>query len=951
MKFLLPIIVAAGCYAQSISFSSTDTRCVNGGGTTSCTFLQQEAGYPDYGVAIDAVVSGTWTINLPATQCNAQDAHPQALVALIDGSQPSTISASQTLHITNFDLIYAGWYMSFKCAPGTTYTYTVDFVNGGTTVSISFSQIVKLRQAAPIFINAAHSLDEAISGSLVPLLQPTGWTYDVNQIPCSPACNPFTSYTPPLNAGDTLTTETGSVLTAISPFGDFNTTTGSGGKSELNADDTLAILQNRFGALFVWDVAGASGNSPLYTLSNTDYSSNDSGCWASTPGNEMVFWVVVNVAFKSSTTFRKLTFGSPPSFTNSGTFYTLPAATYGRFPGGAFGHQDCTRDDWVSLATLKDYQTVVNISGTTVTRVSGDTFDASLVGQNLENSSQAYLSADVVSVNTGAQTLVLTQAPTGGNCTGCTITFEVPFMQGGLDLPQALALGAAYVPVATSIIGAFPVAITHNLSGNGGSWIAPSVDPSDGKYYNFSGNSNGPPLLKWNGSFTPGVSTAMSLTYGPTVIPDSYAKLCDNTATWNLLPNIGNRCINGHDAPFSRSDGTPWWSTFDSSGGQFYTIYKMKDAGIDPRPVVGPSYDGNTAIPFYPAGGGGEFNSCRGTPTKVCPFWTVSTSQNPNSVTNWVGSSCTATNPTVCTLDASGPFMSGTSILVGHAFGCQNLWGKHTATTVVGTIATIAADCSGGAPSGDIFIALATAVDLSASDIDQALVFRDIGNASTAFRVGHFRTPQYNNAGFETFFYSIPRCGIGISGRKMLCTSNFGIPGNIQTVVVDLPYCAGMAAKDFDCSGHTVTSSVSPTGATLSYTAPNTGTAIIEIGKTQRWTDGLVSADQSGACGTGSRSVLSLASGNVYTCGITSLTWSAGAADATYQKTIDTSGNAAHSNSFTGLTTGDTYYYRILVDNYWSATGSFIPSGSTPITSGINTTGAVIFRGGILPTR
>lgn len=832
----------------------------------------------------------------------------------------------------------------------------MDFTNGGNTVSITVNFVIKFRPALPIYLNGYGVNDDALSAhgfTISPQIPAVGFTTYLNNFACNPACAPYTSYTPPQSAGDTFTDETGHTITAITPHvigGVAGYVHQESGHPPGNSDDTMVMVYSLLGGTSTV-FAGPNGtlsDTPLYTISGSDFNQSDTGYWSTS--DPTIFYVLKNTNVgDSSTVLKRLKFNGTGSYTATNFAFTFPADPYGRANADQGGHQDVTAADWMPVFTKKDYSIVGTVVSTTFTRVSGSTIDAELVGQNI------YLSGvdtgkTVVSI--GAGTFVASGTFT---CVVCTITFLVPHADLAIHLPEAFT-DSGYLPVVGLLTGNTPVVYKQNDLGNGGGLTCGfHVDPTTGKYYCFGGSAAGV-IQDWVTSFTPGVDFTMTFVNGPVATPNPFSLTCNSIAANRTPSNALNACTSpAHSGPTELSDGTPWWMTNTDAldGGHGTMMYRFRDAPTAPVTYSNSGYTGNLIWGGYV----NEFGSSRGSSSQHAPFYILST-DNPHG-TAWRITNCTAANPSVCTSDTSNPTTNGTAIVINNASGCAALNGAHTAVTVSGTSITTNVNCTGNAQTGTASVTTAAAISFAGGDNDWIQACRGLGSFSVCYRYGHTRSVVFNDDDLGGF-YSIPRAGLSMDGSIIYYGTDFGTPENSQIVFARTPFCNGLANNAFDCTGtHVVSTSVGATTGMLNFTAPNTGDVVIEIGKEQRLTDSHQNADPSGNCPTPGWAVFSAASSSAFTClswGIFTGhgTWTAGDPDTTYQVFYDTTGSSSHSHQFTGLTTGATYYYRVIVydaSGSYGATGSFVPVGATPITSGINTTGSVMFRGGILPTR
>ena len=164
-------------------------------------------------------------------------------------------------------------------------------------------------------------------------------------------------------------------------------------------------------------------------------------------------------------------------------------------------------------------------------------------------------------------------------------------------------------------------------------------------------------------------------------------------------------------------------------------------------------------------------------------------------------------------------------------------------------------------------------------------------------------------------YYSVTRASLSMDASRITYTTNNGIPGCSEQIVSVATGVSGigMTTNMFDQT-HSVTSvDVTAGTASLRYSTPDTGDAIIEIGQTLRFVD---------VPGTGSST------------------------DSTFQRVTDTSGTNPRTTTFSGLTAGVPYYYRIVANHKWMAWGSFTvaavsASGGTVIQNAVVTNSVI----------
>lgn len=927
----LGMFMAMGCFGQSLTFTTSDARCTPSGGTINCTLTQYEQGVQDYGINVSATVSGTWTLQTVTSSCsNGQSGY------VLDAGQivTTSLTANGTIYLTPTFMVGGlpqGQYNLYQCAAGT-YTYNFDFLNGSTHVLIGMTQIVKLRPAAPIIFDGFGTADYLRVGwSLNPIPNPVGYTYYQNDAACNPACFPFSAYTPPANVGNTFTDEAGNVVTVLTPrgAGDNSYTYNNSSKTPINGNNTLLLVSNATGNEFIFDATGSGGNSPLYTIPAADYNSADTYCWSADVGKPTTLYVMKTAVYGGANVFKKLVFTTPPTPTTT-VMYTLPAATYGRMSATSANHQDCTRLDWQPALMLKDYGTVVNIVNNTITRVSGDNFTAAFNSQNPNNNASITISA----VNVGAQ--VLTTSGPVGDCTGCTVTFSIPTSAGAFHLPSMDALGALYIPTLTDISGTnLPFPLNNFTVGNGGPVMAYNIDTVDGKYYMYGGNSNGPSYETYMMSFRPNIDFTPTLTTGIVAPGNPINRTCNASAAGYIHGAIGandpNRCTTPtHMSSFITASGESNYIVQGVTNGTEQNIYNAKTSATNPN------YNNVFAL-LYEYYLGAEYGSARGTNNLIAPYFVTSTNDG-RTYTDYGLVSCTTATPTVCTLGAAPAFVSGDSVLVGGAVGCTTLNGIVTAATVSGTTVTFSVGCATPYAANSARVTKSVAYPFTGRDNDLMYVCRNKGLASACNVIGHSRSSVFVPT--ASSYYDLPRTALSNDGTKAIYTTSFGIPGNLQVMMVNLPHnCLGVQDNAFDCAGNTV----SVSGNVVSYSTPTTEPTIVEIGQSTRHTDGFVGTTQTGACGTFGRTVLNLTDLKRYTCGATN--WSEFTPDSTYKVDYNTVVNFNRSSVFSGLTPSATYYYRVIVGQKFIATGSFVAGASTATGSrsvGVRLNGATV---------
>lgn len=862
--------------------------------------------------------------------CNGSGSTTPSLVDST-GARFTSISASGTLYLSPQTIVVGGGtapYATYKCAAGA-YTFNVDFSNGASHVIIATTIVVRMRAAAPLVFDGFGTADYLRPGWAQIGYAGSTYAYYLNSAANSTAIQPFVSWTPPANAGDTYINETGHTVKVIVPYSATCAHQGSA-RTPINLDNSKVMCGVPYGNILIWDFTGASGNSPLYTLTGSDYNTADAGWWSGT--NPNVIWVMKAASAGTANVYRRILLGVAPNYTVT-DFYTLPQPSLGRVNPGWVNHQDLSRNDWAPVTTIKDYgPIVVNIAGTTITRVSGSTFDALLLKQDLQSAAEyGYYGVTVTSVNVGTQTLVMSGPP--GDCTGCSIYFEVPKFVGAINLPAAYAAFLAsttYTPTLVDISGStLPLPMSKLSNGQSGPNISVSVDPITGKYHMFVGNGNGPSYQTYQLSFVPNVDLVPTITTGMVAPMNPYGKTCDATAVVSpRAPAPENRCLTPpHATSFVTSDGTPYWGTTSALGGPEGYFLRMRDANLTPN------Y--NNVSSGMPSSN--EWGMSRSTPSQIAPYVVTSTEL---AVVADYQINCTVATPSVCTLTGRAPFLSvdilaGDRVVLNGVGGCTSLNGLHTAAAVSASTVTLDVGCSGSfspALFGSAFIARNLPRDYSGRDRDRSLVCRNVPTSGTSCEM----IALHRSVLFSWDSYSPqPRTAMSMDGTAVVYATSFGIPGAVGLMRANTRGCLGIQDNAFDCSGHASSAS----NNTVTYFTPNNGEVIVEIGKTKRWTDGLVGADQIGNCLTIGRTVLNRTNMNVFTCsaGVTSYaldTWQAITPDPTYKVVKDTTGTiGSRSATFSGLSTG-IYFYRVNAGNQAIATGSFVAGSSSGLLIG-----------------
>jgi hypothetical protein len=930
------------CAAQSLSFTcadATDARCVNGS-TPTITFTQSEGVIVDFGIQLNAMVSGTWTLGAIPQICPPSPAYGQPGVQVWNASTGAQITASIA---ANTEIAVTpqnnGAYATFQCAPGT-YRFQVPWTNGGATVNINVNVVIVLRHAAPIFFNGfgipdyqMNTLHGATQQAITP---PNGYTYDYNSIACTPSCDP--RVTPPVALGGSWTDEFGNTDTVVGGGNGIACTVQEAGKVPISLNNTYVICGDPSGGDHIYYADGTG----LYCNITASGVGTGADYYWSPFADNVIYFVGGNGVFGSSSgagVIYKITLTGSGGGCTSASSYDFSA--YGRYNGGSGGHVSGTRDGWIPFNTIKDYSMNVTISGTALTWVSGTAIDDDLVGQNLDASGGGfYLGASVVSVNLGAHTAVLSATP---SCTGaCSISFKVPYQWG---MMKDQGSGTAYTIIAGDVQTNPVQHINDQTLGNGGPGPFPSED-LDGNIWSAGAASDG--TMAFSMYFNPSTDTSQHFTTGPPFWGGIYNRTCNTNAASNV-PVLQQCDVGPHQATMMMSNGSGWQFV----AGQPYG--GRAQGGVQYRHVANLSTSTDTLTPIFSANYSTELGPAEGTYSGgITGEWNVSTTWNLLTGTpiGYAISGCTNATPTTCTLVATGATAGTLSAAdsaallasgarVSNISVCTGLNGVQAVSSAASGASTITfstAGCpgafsgSGPATYGYIMADLETPgsvsiIDYTGGDSDVIRVCRD---NVLCYKVGHTRSLQITDALADTY-YGIPRANISMDGTKVVFATNFGMPSQWRVVSTPLPFSAGGAGVTPNCLDrtHCVAASTTSASITLSVTTPTTGPAIFELGTSQRWTDTEVASDPSGACSTVREAVLSMASGDPFTCaGFNSYAWAAGDPDPNYQVQIVPAGAASKSVTFSGLSAGTTYYWRAIADFKTGAWGSAVPSGA-----------------------
>lgn len=906
MKSLLLLLFAgAACYGvDSLSFTPS-----------SASWTNRETTPSGFGLPVTVNGTGTWTYTgETGTGCTSPGGGQDGALFIPTDSSGAVLTSfnAATIGTVYFRVNLYGASGDTgagrsPCAPGV-YNHTEVFTN----MSVADAHFVGTltivpRLRAPVYLNGLQVADSAIPDSAQdPLAAPNGYTYDNNSLPCTD-CAPGGAFRFG-NPGSTSTDILGNTHTVLTPPGVCDLQ--ESGKIALNSDKSFMMCATQAGAIQVWDGAGASGNSPLYN-GIADAGAYPESCWSDTRPDTFYSWR--DGGFGGTGTLYKTVLGTPGNTPGvnwvSTLIYTLPVATYGRPFTFGFGHSDCSLSNTFVIQTLKDYTMNVDITGTAVVRNSGDVFDLTTVGQSVWSSGQGYLTTQIASRSDNSH-VTLESLPSSGNQTGYTMTLQAFYKVCAVDANLADSLGVAYVPVCGTLTD-LPTPISWcngpNQSrgcNNGGPTMAVTTDSVTGKMYIPGTNYPYPYLASW----TPGVDSTMTMEVGAIQPGDFYSSTCDTPCQTGAAPIMPGRVTRGigvsHQLTFGDSSGVQWFAYLPDCCTT--TLNKISGfSSATPAVYESGPYTGNYGALMY-TGSTGEYGAAR-----KAPYWNLST--NVATVASWRITAATNTNPIVLTLDTAGcgaiSFMSGTTLLINGVRGNTAANGSHVGV-VLGSTVTLTGVAGNGtytASTGSLTVdtALSTWDD---QDVDEIYVCRDL--CVETHRIGHLRSVPFSCDYAFTGFYGIPRASMSMDGKSVAYNTTGGLPDNVQVVRVDLPTIGGtgMIPGMFDLT-HAVTPVTTAVSVALGYTSPSSGSSVFTLDTNRRFNP----------------------------------------SDTDYQ-TASHTGSSGTIN-FSGLTEGTTYYWLGVAANGWTAYGSFVASGPTPITSGINTTGSVMFRGGILPTR
>lgn len=865
---------------------------------SSATFTSRETMPAGFGVPIVIVGSGTWTEQADSpTTCggtisNWSDGEGNnALTSIVATSTPTTYWVRPNLYQTS------------TCAKGE-YVVTVPFTNGADTVNFTVNLNIVYRLAASVYFNGYGIADSSLTtyGWSQGTLPAGQFSYNLNKKDC-PTCNPLgtSTMTAILTPGSTWIDDLGNTVTVLTPpsYSNYNA-----GKSVLNSDNSLAIASVANGIFAVFRATGQAVPDWPSLNDGVDFGSSGGFGWATNDPN--VLYSIIGSGFKGANlgTFKELTLTTPGNYTmatgpgqTSGDLFVLSGK--GRYMNNGPARGDVNSLDWMSFATMADYQSVVNISSNIVTWVSGDQFDSKLLDQSFRDQYGNSISAILVSSVTSATSLVLDGPP--GDLTGSTNTFVVPWYLCSVNFPDMKAQGTAYAPICGDFTAMARPRVNYY---QGGVFSSIGTDPVSGHMYTYYGNFPYDVV----GYFTPGVSSSMTLVRGAIATNDYFGAVCDDSAARNEDPGRLDRtyrCNAGsHSFMGQMSDGSQWL-LYGEDG---LTPYRLRDLAAGTHSLVYEAGGFFTQLQYgnYIDWG---FGSARKAP------YSIISSGRPAYTTSYQVTNCTNASPAVLTLDSAPSFTTGTdNILINNVRGNTACNGIHDAVAISGNDVTLEVAGNGVYEAGYGALTANTTAAWDGNETDQTFVFRDLG--IEAHRVGHTRSVQFSNDHFATNFWGVPRANLSMDGKCVVYATTWGIPENLQLMKSCIPTIGGigMLPNMFDLT-HSVTSvSVTPSSATFNYSTPDTGNVILDVCESYHLPDVPGGSSPDPSCQTKS----------------------------------STSGANPRTTQFTGLTEGQPYNYRIVANNQWLAYGTFTPAEvAAPTAGSASLTGNVMFSGGV----
>lgn len=905
------IVAASLSYAQTITLTSADSRC--GGSPLTCTFVAPEGMPNDYGIALIATVSGggTWAIGAEnQTSCNAvlfnwyRVTSPPVSPAVI-----TSISASGTIYIA------PNGGTAGACAPGT-YVHTIMLTNGGSTYTFTAIQRVIYRLAAPVFFNGCGVADASLSGAAqgncaggMTQATPAGntFTYDLNKVPCSD-CRPGGTFNMP-SPGGSFRDQLGNLHTVITPS--CFVAPADAEKSELSVNNLWIVAQSlgcaapyNTGNWFLFPSAGAT--TPSYSFTGFQDCCNGDWAWSNTTDTDLYFFVSPAFGSGSNTLFKHTVLGTAPAYTTT-TEYTMPYATFGRAFSTNFSHQDMNKLNWYAMNTYWDFSGQVSTSGTALTWVSGQVFDTTKFLDQFITTP-----GGTAQISSCSDNHTCTLYSSLGTQTNVAATMQVPWQLCAFNPVLITAQGAGYTPTC----GDLTAMARPHISATFGAAAYISHDVVGGLLYIVLGTAPYDVI----GSFNPSSPTAVTLSHAwvqdAPVSGYQFGTVCTPALSGNSgvlgLNAIGYCEGEAHASGFSTGDGNQWF--LNGNEGAAFTTFRMDSSGSTMVPYSYNGGTGNFLSTLWTQYEGGEYSGSRKSP------YILASTGNVVFPTSWNVTNCTNANPMVITVNASfDTGINGTThnkVLIGGVQGNTACNGSQVVAGVSGInheIWTLSAAGNGAyTPSTGDATEDAVNAGTAAGDADQMFLLRELGQELRRF--GHTRSVAYNDR-VTSGYYANTRGSLSMDASRIIYTTDNGTPSNLMVVSVatGVDSGIGMTTNMFDQT-HSVTSvDVTAGTASLHYSTPDTGDAIIEIGQTLRFVD---------VPGTGSST------------------------DSTFQRVTDTSGANPRTTTFSGLTAGVPYYYRIIANHKWMAWGSFTvaavsASGGTVIQNAV-VTNAVI---------
>ncbi len=706
--------------------------------------------------------------------------------------------------------------------------------------------------------------------------------------------------------GSTFRDNLGNLNTVITPV--CFVAVGDAEKSNMSVGN-LWIIANSLGCdsgtygtgnWFIFPSTGAA--TPSYTITGLDIC-NGAFTWSNTTDTDIYCFDGPAFASGSDTPFKHAVLGSAPAYTST-VDYTMPYATYGRAYDTNFSHQDMNKLNWYAMNTYWDYSGQVSTSGTALTWVSGQVFDTTkFLDQFIFINGSSYL------ISSCASTTACTLDTSAGMQTNQAATLQAPWKLCAFNPILMHSQGNAYTPTCGDLT---TMARPHvSATFGAAAYISHDVAPSDGLLYMVLGTAP----YDIVGKFDPNTPTTVTLSrpwlFDAPISGYQFGTICTPALSGNATLNAYGYCeAQGHATGFSTSDGGQW--LLNGPNGAQFDSFKMDSAGSVMYPYSYLNGTGNFLSTLWTQYAGGEYSGARKSPYMLA-------STGFATVSSWNVTNCTNANPMVVTVTAGSPTgINGTThnkVLIGGVLGNTACNGSKTVASVAGANAniwTLTAGAGSGAytsSTGDATEDVAAAGQ-TLGDANQMFLLRDLGQELRRF--GNTRGVLYNDR-CTSSYYAVSRASLSMDAKYITYTTNNGIPGCAEQIVMATTGVSngiGMTSNMFDDT-HSVTSATLPgTTATLNYSTPDTGNAVIDVCGSLRFPD--------------------VAGGS--------------SPDSTCQTATNSSGANPRTNSFT--VANGTQFYRIVANNKWVAWGTFSsPSGSgSRISGAARITGRVVIH-------